>query len=135
MRRRDFLSCAIPAAVALRTERAAAASPRKNVVLILSDQHKRDCLGATGDPIARTPNLDGLAREGVRFTSAYCSNPVCTPARASLLGLACTRITTANQFDIRVDHNIDFNGQLTRQAATAGRRLRWPISRSVSRIA
>jgi choline-sulfatase len=55
------------------------------VLLIMSDQHKRDCLGVAGNPVARTPNLDALARSSVRFTSAYCSNPVCTPSRASLL--------------------------------------------------
>jgi choline-sulfatase len=55
------------------------------VLLIMSDQHKRDCLGVSGNPVARTPNLDALARSSVRFTSAYCSNPVCTPSRASLL--------------------------------------------------
>jgi choline-sulfatase len=64
---------------------ARAATNRKNVLLIMADQHKRDCLGAAGDPVARTPNLDALARTSVRFTSAYCSNPVCTPSRASLL--------------------------------------------------
>src|SRR5258708_17215444 len=42
-------------------------------------------MGIAGDPVARTPTLDSLARSGVRFTSAYCSNPVCTPSRASLL--------------------------------------------------
>src|SRR3954453_18234515 len=57
----------------------------KNVLLIMSDQHKRSCLGATGDRVAKTPNLDELARRAVRFDSAYCSNPVCTPSRASLL--------------------------------------------------
>ncbi len=57
----------------------------KNVLLLMSDQHRRDALGVAGDPIARTPNLDSLARSGVRFASAYCSNPVCTPSRASLL--------------------------------------------------
>lgn len=61
------------------------AATRKNVLLIVSDQHRKDCLGAAGDPVARTPNLDALARSGVRFSSAYCSNPVCTPSRASLL--------------------------------------------------
>ncbi len=55
------------------------------MLIIMSDQHKRDCLGAAGDRVARTPNLDALAGSGVRFTSAYCSNPVCTPSRASLL--------------------------------------------------
>lgn len=63
---------------------------RPNVLLVLSDQHKRSCMGAYGDPIARTPNLDKLAAKSVRFTNAYCSNPVCTPSRASLLtGLYC----------------------------------------------
>ncbi|MBV8833560.1 MAG: sulfatase-like hydrolase/transferase, partial [Acidobacteriaceae bacterium] len=47
----------------------------KNVLLIMSDQHKRDCLGAAGDPVAHTPNLDELARTSVRFTDAYCTNP------------------------------------------------------------
>jgi choline-sulfatase len=56
-----------------------------NVLIIMSDQHKRDCMGAAGDRVARTPHLDELARSAVRFTSAYCSNPVCTPSRASLL--------------------------------------------------
>ncbi len=51
----------------------------------MSDQHKRDCLGAAGDPVARTPNLDAFSRTALRFTNAYCSNPVCTPSRASLL--------------------------------------------------
>jgi choline-sulfatase len=51
----------------------------------MSDQHRRDALGIAGNPLAHTPNLDGLARSGTRFESAYCANPVCTPSRASLL--------------------------------------------------
>jgi len=58
---------------------------RPNVLLIMSDQHKRSCMGAYGDHVARTPNLDTLASRSVRFTSAYCANPVCTPSRASLM--------------------------------------------------
>jgi choline-sulfatase len=57
----------------------------KNVLLIMSDQHKPHALGIDGDPIARTPNLDALCRSAVRFDNAYCSNPVCVPSRASLL--------------------------------------------------
>jgi choline-sulfatase len=58
---------------------------RKNVLVLMSDQHKKDCYGAAGDLVARTPNLDALARSSVRFTDAYCTNPVCTPSRASIL--------------------------------------------------
>ncbi len=57
----------------------------KNVLFLLSDQHKPWCMGVDGHPVAKTPHLDGLARSGVRFDHAYCANPVCTPSRASLL--------------------------------------------------
>jgi choline-sulfatase len=56
-----------------------------SVLLLMSDQHKPHCLGIDGHLVARTPNLDALARSGVRFDRAYCSNPVCVPSRASLL--------------------------------------------------
>jgi choline-sulfatase len=57
----------------------------RNVLLLMADQHRRDCLGIAANPLARTPNLDSLARSGLRFGSAYCANPVCTPSRASIL--------------------------------------------------
>ncbi len=69
---------------AARGARAAAGRP-KNVLFLLSDQHKPRAMSLLGDPYARTPHLDGLARGGLRFEQAYCSNPVCTPSRASLL--------------------------------------------------
>jgi hypothetical protein len=65
--------------------RAETAGRPKNVLLLMSDQHRRDCLGIEGNRFARTPNLDALAGSGARFGAAYCSNPVCTPSRASLL--------------------------------------------------
>lgn len=57
----------------------------KNVVLLMSDQHKPDALGVAGDKVARTPNLDAFAGTATRFSNCYCSNPVCTPSRASML--------------------------------------------------
>ena len=56
-----------------------------NVLFIITDQQRADHLGCAGNPILKTPNLDKLASEGVRFTNAYCSNPMCSPNRASLL--------------------------------------------------
>ncbi len=65
---------------------ATAANPRRpNVIVLMSDQHKRSCMGVAGDATAITPNLDRLAGESVRFTNAYCTNPVCAPSRASML--------------------------------------------------
>jgi len=86
MTRRKFLASTTGSYVAARSLSHAQTNGRpKNVLIIMSDQHKRSCLGAAGDRVARTPNLDAFARTAVRFNSAYCSNPVCTPSRASLL--------------------------------------------------
>jgi arylsulfatase len=57
----------------------------RNVLLFLTDQQRKDSLGAYGNPIARTPNFDRIAGEGVRFQRAYTQNPFCCPARASIL--------------------------------------------------
>jgi arylsulfatase A-like enzyme len=55
----------------------------------MADQWRADCLGAAGNPVIHTPNLDQLAASGTRFTNAYSATPTCTPARAGLLtGLA-----------------------------------------------
>jgi choline-sulfatase len=62
-----------------------AAEKRPNLLVLCSDQHTHWALGAHGHPIVRTPHLDGLAARGVDFRNAYCGNPVCVPARASLM--------------------------------------------------
>lgn len=58
---------------------------RPNILLILSDQHRADCMGAYGNPDIRTPHLDALASDGVRYDRCYCAFPVCTPSRYSIL--------------------------------------------------
>lgn len=58
---------------------------RPNILIIHGDQHRADCLGAYGNPDIRTPHLDTLAREGVRYDASFCPYPVCTPSRYSLL--------------------------------------------------
>jgi arylsulfatase len=58
---------------------------RPNILLIMSDQHRADALGAAGHPVVQTPYLDRLAAEGVRYERAYCQGPLCMPARASFL--------------------------------------------------
>lgn len=88
--RREFLEIGATGAAASmidRPQRRASARGRQkpNVLLIMSDQHAPFALGANNDSVAHTPNLDALARSAVRFSSAYCTNPVCLPSRASLL--------------------------------------------------
>ena len=53
--------------------------------MICDDQHSPDCLGCAGHPLVQTPNIDSLASEGVRFSQAYTTSPVCMPARSSLI--------------------------------------------------
>lgn len=58
---------------------------RPNIVLILTDQLRYDVIGANGSQVCRTPALDRLASEGLRFTRAYTPSAICSPARTSLL--------------------------------------------------
>jgi arylsulfatase len=85
MDRREFIAmsgAALFAPVVLAQKR-----PRKgpNILLLMADQLRGDCLGVAGNRAIRTPNLDHLANEGARFSCAYSSTPSCTPARAALL--------------------------------------------------
>lgn len=56
----------------------------RNILFITTDQQRFDSLGCNGGTVARTPVVDGLAREGVNFTRAHCNNPVCMPARTTM---------------------------------------------------
>lgn len=58
---------------------------RPNIILIVSDDHGREALGCYGNPAVSTPNLDALARDGVRFTQAFCTTASCAASRSVLL--------------------------------------------------
>jgi choline-sulfatase len=58
---------------------------RPNIVVLMADQHRADMMACAGDPVAKTPNIDWLAQQGVRFDRTYCQGPLCMPARASLV--------------------------------------------------
>lgn len=82
--------------------RAAAEVP--NVLFILTDDLGINDLGCYGRTEHRTPNLDRLAGEGMRFTSAYCAQPICSPSRAALLtGKAPARLHLTTYLPGRAD--------------------------------
>ena len=56
-----------------------------NILFLMSDQHRGDCIGAAGATWVKTPNMDKLASEGILFTKAYSSVPSCLPARTAIL--------------------------------------------------
>ncbi|MCZ6633204.1 MAG: sulfatase-like hydrolase/transferase [bacterium] len=56
-----------------------------NVVVMLSDELRADCIGCYGNPMVQTPHIDTLASQGTRFSHAFCQHPQCAPSRASIL--------------------------------------------------
>lgn len=57
---------------------------KKNILMILSDDHGYWGMGCAGNTEVHTPNLDKIAKEGIRFENFFCASPVCSPARASI---------------------------------------------------
>lgn len=70
-----------PAAPAIQSNQ----GKKPNLVLIMTDNQGPWTLGCYGNPDIRTPHIDRLATEGIRFDRAYCNNPVCSPGRATTL--------------------------------------------------
>ena len=72
-------------AATLFAQPAPARQDRPNVVLIITDDVGYGDIGSYGAPDIKTPNIDSLARDGVRFTDFYANAPTCTPTRAGLI--------------------------------------------------
>lgn len=64
---------------------AATADARPNILFIMSDDHAAQAISCYGSKINQTPNLDRLAKEGMRFANCFCTNAVCGPSRAVIL--------------------------------------------------
>lgn len=64
---------------------AAKASDRPNILFFFVDDQRNDTLGCAGHPILQTPNIDGLARKGVRFENAFVTTSICWVSRAIVL--------------------------------------------------
>lgn len=75
-----------------------------NVLIFCVDEMRADHLGCAGNPVVRTPQIDRIASRGTRFERAYCNNPICMPARASMFTGLLPR-----------DHGLRVNGQTLRR--------------------
>jgi arylsulfatase A-like enzyme len=86
-RRRFLKTCAAGAALAVvgRSGGCGQVADRPNILFILADDLGYSELGCYGNTFNETPNLDRLARQGMRFTDAYAAAPVCSPYRAALM--------------------------------------------------
>ena len=64
------------------------ADDRPNVLFIMSDDHTSQAIGAYGSRLAKlnpTPNIDSLAKGGMRFDRVFCNNSICTPIRGCII--------------------------------------------------
>jgi arylsulfatase A len=105
MRRRDFLSLVPGAGLAAQTSRP------PNIVVIFADDLGYGDVGCQGSRI-RTPAIDRLAAEGMRFTHGITANPVCSPSRAGLLtGRYPTRCGVPNVFFPRDEQGMNLDEQ------------------------
>ena len=89
MTRRQFLvgsclSLALPGSIPALAEIKGSRS-RPNIIFIMADDHAAHAIGAYGSNINTTPNIDRLAREGMRFTQCLNTNSLCAPSRAALI--------------------------------------------------
>lgn len=86
--RRSFLKSTVAAAFVssgIAAGKSFRKTKRPHIIFIMTDQQRGDCLGCAGNSAIKTPNIDAIAADGVRFSNGYTSVPSCTPARSGLL--------------------------------------------------
>ena len=79
-----FFTTTLTAGEPLKTERIDGVKP-KNVVFILSDDHRYDVMGFMGHPFVKTSHMDAMAKGGVHYKNAFVTTSLCSPSRASIL--------------------------------------------------
>ncbi|MCB1122738.1 MAG: sulfatase-like hydrolase/transferase, partial [Verrucomicrobiae bacterium] len=138
MNRRDFLTTTSLAAAASVTSSAfgqrQSRDERPNILVIMTDQQSANMMSIAGNANLHTPAMDSLARKGVRFTKAYCTNPICVPSRTSFLTGTPSHVNGIN-FN-RNDAPNGINGTpLTKVVQQAGYRTgyvgKWHIPHSI----
>ena len=74
----------VPVPATVRAEKNEGTKPR-NVVFILSDDHRYDAMSFMGHPLAKTPHMDAMAKNGAHLKNAFVTTSLCSPSRASIL--------------------------------------------------
>ena len=74
------------------------AEKHPNILILMSDEHRADVLGFSGNPVVRTPALDSLAANGVVFNNAYTPSPICIPTRQCIVAGQLPRTCKAQRY-------------------------------------
>ncbi|WP_225865759.1 sulfatase family protein [Dyadobacter aurulentus] len=104
---------AISAWITWKPENSEPKAAKPNIIFLLTDDHRWDALGAAGNKIIKTPNLDALAANGVLFKKAYVTTAICCVSRASIM---------SGQYESRHkinDFNTDFSAEALAQTYPA----------------
>lgn len=95
---------------------AAGQQRRPNILLVITDQQAIDTMSADGNPYLRTPHMDQIVRSGTRFRNSWCTNPVCSPARASLVTGCMPHSAGVNYLGQRLNPAVPTLGEIFRDA-------------------
>ncbi|WP_174804404.1 sulfatase-like hydrolase/transferase, partial [Martelella limonii] len=79
---------------------------RPNIIFIMSDDHASRAISAYGAGINHTPNLDRLAKEGVRHDATYVTNSICTPSRAAILTGTHNHVNGVTTLSTHIDNRL-----------------------------
>ncbi|MBM1106258.1 sulfatase-like hydrolase/transferase [Aurantibacter crassamenti] len=88
---------------------------KPNIVVIMTDQQHAKMLSASGNPYLNTPAMDEIAANGIRFEQAYCTSPVCGPARSSIITGKMPHQTGVEWNGQSVNTSIPNSGRIFRQ--------------------
>ena len=105
-----------PATLILLGAASAGADDRPNILVVLSDDQSAAHVGCYGNPDIRTPNLDKLASEGVRFDRAYVACPQCVPSRAAMMTGRSPVAIDMTRFSAPLDREFKVYPELLREA-------------------
>jgi len=81
-------------------------SDQPNILFIMADDHASHAMSCYGSRINRTPNLDRIADEGMRFDNCFCTNGICTPSRAAILTGTYNHINKVTTLSTHMDNRL-----------------------------
>jgi arylsulfatase A-like enzyme len=89
---------------------------RPNIIFIMSDDHAAHAMSCYGSRINKTPNLDRIANEGMRFDSCFCTNSICTPSRAAILSGTYNHVNGVTTLATMMDNTLQTFPKLLQEA-------------------